>query len=208
MARRMVAWVLRAKKKPRDIFLATATHAHHDHTEGLKVLQELTGCRVALHKQARRLGARRDPEHHLLGRLRERISAFLAIRANDTREPRWAFDVTDWLADGNRLPGGWQVLYTPGHSPDSICLHHARGKVLLAGDTLVSCDGELQLNPFRADEEVMDLNINRLESLRVEMVYPGHGRPRFGQQRFRRALHRQARSAVQRRLRAFFVSAS
>src|SRR5699024_3639041 len=41
------------------------------------------------------------------------------------------------LTDGAWLPGGLQVVATPGHTDDSVCLLHDEGHAILTGDTVL-----------------------------------------------------------------------
>lgn len=50
------------------------------------------------------------------------------------------------LADGEVLPfcGGIQVIFTPGHTPGHISLYLKESKTLIAGDSMVIGNGEIQ----------------------------------------------------------------
>ena len=56
--------------------------------------------------------------------------------------PTCPYEITRWLADGERIELGegesnWlEVLHTPGHTPDSICLWLPAAQLLFAGDTV------------------------------------------------------------------------
>jgi glyoxylase-like metal-dependent hydrolase (beta-lactamase superfamily II) len=82
------------------------------------------------------------------------------------------------LGDGAEFPEapGWQVLLTPGHSDDSICLWHAEGGLLVAGDTLRNYQGG-EWNPLLTDLEAYRRTQARLCALPVTLVCPGHGPP-------------------------------
>ncbi len=64
------------------------------------------------------------------------------------------------------------VLYTPGHSDDSVCLYCAEERVLFSGDTPVqirTAGGSYSRALLRS--------IERLCRLRIDTIYPGHGPP-------------------------------
>ena len=87
------------------------------------------------------------------------------------------------LKDGESLPGhpDWKVVYTPGHTDDSICLHNARHRMLISGDTLINSEGKLVLNPLqRLDERAMKESLEKLKQLEIDTVYPGWGEPLHG----------------------------
>ena len=79
------------------------------------------------------------------------------------------------LADGDELQAGdrvFEVLHTPGHSSDSICLYCHREGVLFAGDTPLlvnSLDGTY--------EETFAAALERICARNVRVIYFGHGAP-------------------------------
>lgn len=208
VARKMADFVMARGESPQRIGLATSTHVHINHVGGLRELQRLTSCEIYLHRQARRLGIvneARSLAFRLLKPFRRDCwrpleSHTRSGKANrSARDYVWPFKVHGWLEHEATLPGGWRVIYTPGHTPDSVCLYHLKRKVLLAGDTLVGLrSGSLIVNPFNADDEVLAMSLLTLGRLRVEVVYPGHGRPAHGEVAYQRALNRQPRAYFQR----------
>ncbi len=84
-------------------------------------------------------------------------------------------DADRTLRDGQRLRCGdsvCEVIYTPGHSNDSICLYCEGGRVLFVGDTPVlirSPDATYAASFVRA--------LERLCARDVETIYFGHGDP-------------------------------
>jgi glyoxylase-like metal-dependent hydrolase (beta-lactamase superfamily II) len=79
------------------------------------------------------------------------------------------------LTDGQTLRCGdrvFEVIYTPGHSSDSVCLYCEKEGVLFAGDApviITSTDGTYEPGFVRALERLCDLD--------VEAIYFGHGSP-------------------------------
>jgi glyoxylase-like metal-dependent hydrolase (beta-lactamase superfamily II) len=83
--------------------------------------------------------------------------------------------VDDLVDDGDMLRMGdrcFDVLHTPGHSNDSICLHCSRDGVLFSGDTPLRVHTP---NGAFISEYVSALE--RMARLHVEMIYSGHDRP-------------------------------
>ncbi len=68
----------------------------------------------------------------------------------------------------------FQVLYTPGHSPGSICLYWQDRKVLLSGDTLFYM-GVGRTDLPGGDSRTLAQSIARLSKLDIEYLVPGHG---------------------------------
>jgi len=82
------------------------------------------------------------------------------------------------LKDGASLKIGdcrFEILHTPCHSRDSICLYCARKGALFTGDTpvIIHSAGGTYENSFL---EAM----NRLCRRDIQTIYPGHGEPIFG----------------------------
>ncbi|MCZ8511800.1 MBL fold metallo-hydrolase [Paenibacillus filicis] len=86
-------------------------------------------------------------------------------------------DVT--LQDGDLLPycGGIRVIFTPGHTPDHICLYHVPSKTLISGDALTSVDGVLMPpNPdFTPDMATALKSVAKLLDYDIETVITYHG---------------------------------
>ena len=84
-------------------------------------------------------------------------------------------DVDELLRDGQIIKAGddqLQVLHTPGHSSDSICLYNFTHRILFSGDT------QLRIHTAGgafAQEYIETLR--RLSTLRIEMIYSGHDEP-------------------------------
>lgn len=66
------------------------------------------------------------------------------------------------------------VYNTPGHSTGSICILTATGE-LFCGDLFTSSTGKPMLNSMMYDKEQGNLSLERLKSLPIQTVYPGHG---------------------------------
>lgn len=92
--------------------------------------------------------------------------------------------VSTWLDDGDEVPGapGWFAVRAPGHTDDSIALHHRERRILASGDAVLSVGGRAWFNPELVDRSAGGLavvreTVERLRALRVSVLLPGHGRP-------------------------------
>lgn len=74
-----------------------------------------------------------------------------------------------WLKIGDRQA---QILYTPGHSNDSVCIYVPDEKVLFSGDTQLS----IKTPGGSYTQEYVDV-LRRLIFLDIETVYSGHDEP-------------------------------
>lgn len=84
-------------------------------------------------------------------------------------------DIDETLRDGQILMAGddqLQVLHTPGHSSDSVCLYNARHRILFSGDT------QLRINtPGGSYTPEYIHSLQRLSHLKIDIIYSGHDEP-------------------------------
>ena len=152
-----------------DISLIINTHTHCDHIGGNQIIQQKSGCDIALHKAGKHF-----------------------IDTQDDWSTWWKyynqeadfFRCTKTLADGDIIaigPHEFQVIYTPGHASDGIVLYNSREKILISSDTLWENDTAVMTLRVEGSMALfhMQESLRRLEALDVRRIYPGHGRP-FG----------------------------
>lgn len=80
--------------------------------------------------------------------------------------------VTDTVHDGEWVRVGdhdAQILHTPGHSDDSICVYVPSVGALFTGDTPVAVH-----TPGGAWPRSLVATLERLRTLRLDVLYPGH----------------------------------
>jgi hydroxyacylglutathione hydrolase len=147
-----------------SISLIVITHAHMDHVGALRVVQERTSARFAIH----------EAEKGLLLSAPMRMLTSLGISPVKSPPPPDRL-----LKDGHRIDIGdlhFQVLYTPGHSSGGICL--AGQGVVFSGDTLFNSGVGRTDFPGMSHERLMRSIHEKLMVLPDEtIVYPGHGPP-------------------------------
>jgi glyoxylase-like metal-dependent hydrolase (beta-lactamase superfamily II) len=85
--------------------------------------------------------------------------------------------VTKWLHDGDRIDLGGstlEVIATPGHTPDSICLFDRANGLLFAGDTY--CPGPIWLYRLETDLKAYGNSVRKLAALQpqVRLVLSAH----------------------------------
>jgi len=135
------------------------THCHFDHTAHVKEIAHMCKAKVAIH-QADATGLFEDAQS---------LSMHFGARS-----PGIAPDIK--LKEGDTI-GGLTVLHTPGHTPGSICLWSGEDKVLISGDTVFT-DGAFGRYDFPGgSRQALEHSLDRLVSLDVEGLYPGHGEP-------------------------------
>ncbi len=101
------------------------------------------------------------------------------VAAHEVEVPRLP-RVDRTLSDGDRLPGGWRVLFVPGKSRGEIALHTEEdGGILLVGDTLIGEPaGQVRLLPDEKIEDKAALleSLRRIAGLEFQTLLVGDGR--------------------------------
>ena len=149
------------------------THGHDDHTGSAAALVALTGARVrgpALDAEViEGRAARTDPklldwEIPLFERLGKVAPA-----------PPVKLDAT--VLGGDRLD--WErpteVIAAPGHTAGSVALFFSEDRVLIAGDAIMSVQGDPRLGAFNVDPDQARSSARRLAQLEPELLCVGHG---------------------------------
>ena len=84
-------------------------------------------------------------------------------------------DVDELVRNGQYIKMGdrfFEVIHTPGHSHDSICLYCSEQKVLFSGDTMVRI-----MSPGGSYTPEFVAALEKLASLDIEVIYGGHDEP-------------------------------
>lgn len=169
------------------------THGHFDHTGALKELANEWNVPVYCHYlELPYLSGKSDypppdatVDHGFMARM-----AWMY--------PKKAIDVSSHLQilppDGSvpHLPG-WNYLYTPGHAPGHVSFFRQRGRVLIAGDAIVTTIQESVLSVltqkkvlsgppkyFTYDWEAAHNSVRHIADLDPDVIASGHGKPLYG----------------------------
>jgi hydroxyacylglutathione hydrolase len=161
--------------EPGDLALVILTHGDFDHIGNAAYLRKTFAARIAMHASDAGMAERGDMfwnrkrGNRLIGVGARLLSGF-------SKADRFTADLT--LEDGTDLSGyglDARVLYLPGHSAGSIGILTAGG-ALFCGDLLEMVD-KPALGSIMDDRQAAEASVQRLSSLEIDMVYPGHGRP-------------------------------
>ena len=144
-------------KNIESVKLVIGTHSHPDHIEAADAFDQQT---------MRAIGKVEFDFCNNGGR-----ELYLMTGCEMPRKP-YSF----YLNEGDLAIGDltFRVILTPGHSPGSLCLYCEEKKLLISGDTLFYMGvGRTDL-PGGSLKQLTD-SINKLASLDIEYLIPGHG---------------------------------
>jgi hydroxyacylglutathione hydrolase len=149
------------------VSLIVSTHTHSDHIGGNRLIQERSGCEIALHWKGKSYMDQKDDwstwwryyDHDA-----EFFSCGMALKEGDT------------LCLG---PHAFQVIDAPGHASDQIVLYNPTQKLLISSDALWEEDMATLTERVEGEDTLMVVRetLHKLAALDVSVVYPGHGKP-------------------------------
>jgi hydroxyacylglutathione hydrolase len=150
-----------------DIRQIINTHCHCDHIGGNRIIQEKSGCDISMHKVGKHFIDTQDDWSTWWKYYNQSADFFTCTRT---------------LEDGEVIdigPHRFKIIHTPGHASDGIVLYNEKEKVLISSDTL--WENDLAVITIRIEGSTalfqMMESLEKLKSLDVNLVCPGHGAP-------------------------------
>ena len=171
------------------------SHGHGDHAGQARRVGAQTGARIVFHHHETRFfgypNASDADRQQLVAWLRRygyaasEIAALIETAATGTRGDRRdeTIQPDQALAGGEVLAIGryrFEVLWTPGHTPGSICLLDRERRILLCGDHILEIvTPNVGLHPLLAENPLPGYleSLRELASQDIDAVLPGHGPP-------------------------------
>lgn len=143
------------------------THCHCDHIGGNRMIQEQSGCDIALHKIGKHFIDTRDN---------------WSTWSKYFNQEAEFFDCKQAIEDGETIdigPYEFKAIHTPGHASDGIVLYNKKHRVLISSDTLWERDMAVMNIRIEGSSAVFRMldSLNRIEGLDATIIYPGHGKP-------------------------------
>ena len=143
------------------------THTHFDHVGALNDLHKLyPEAAIAMSEHS-------NPSTKLI---KEQARSLLGAYYSSTCFSLEDFEVPkpNLLLKDNDTIGPFKVLYTPGHTMDSICLYSPEDNVLFSGDTLF-CGSYGRTDLGGSFQDIKTSIIRLLKLPQDTLVLPGHG---------------------------------
>ncbi len=163
----------------KDLRLIFITHAHLDHYGSAAALRRLTGAAVAIHRadaEAMALGKTPVRSARGFGKLGRLLLRFAEPYLRP--EPTPPDVVLDDDENLHQYGIDAVVVHTPGHTPGSSCLL-VEGRLAFVGDLLTNDDRSVVQRVYADDWSLIPGSLARVQGLRPEWVYSGHGRHRL-----------------------------
>jgi hydroxyacylglutathione hydrolase len=151
----------------REVNLIVGTHSHCDHIGGNREIQDLSECKIAMHKIEKSFMDSGD-DWATWWRYYDQEAEF--------------FQVDISLEEGNHIfldELKLEVIHTPGHGAGMIALYSPEEKFLISSDAV--WDGDLGVLTIRVEGSIAPFlaldSLEKLSTLEVDRIFPGHGPP-------------------------------
>lgn len=192
-------------KEPEQLVALVATHGHTDHVSGFPWLAKESKAPVYFPEKVQDYLRGEEPRHPGLRALLKITPVFFSqpfsfssllelAKASGSAgygPGPFVYPTTPsgFLSDGATVPGApaWKVFSARGHTDDSLCFYNETTRTLLSGDAILTCDGRAWFTPELVDGAAASATEERLRSLRVDYLLPGHGVPLRGKDLLRDA---------------------
>jgi glyoxylase-like metal-dependent hydrolase (beta-lactamase superfamily II) len=162
----------------KEISLIVITHVHYDHVGGLYALKSKSSAPVLIHEKAGKLlkqGYTKMPSG--TGWFSKILSGIGStfVSSRDQFKPvepdiliEDDYDLSSFGIDG-------QVIHTPGHTADSICVI-LEDKYCFTGDTMFNILPHSVFPPFANDQVRLLESWEKIKKYNCEKYFPAHGK--------------------------------
>jgi glyoxylase-like metal-dependent hydrolase (beta-lactamase superfamily II) len=161
--------------KPGDLKLIILTHGDFDHIGNAAYLRKKFGSKIAMHSNDSGMAEKGDMfwNRRKSNIIVKMVAPFFYGFGKSRR-----FTPDFYIGDGfsfSEYGFNAKVISIPGHSSGSIGIMTTGGN-LICGDLFENTD-KPKLNPIMDNLEMANRSIEILKNLKVDIIYPGHGKP-------------------------------
>jgi glyoxylase-like metal-dependent hydrolase (beta-lactamase superfamily II) len=153
------------------------SHTHFDHTGGNAEFSRILDRDTAFTRK------NAEGQSNIYSRdalAPERICGKLPADVQSTSYSVRPFRISEWVKDGERIDLGereLEVIFTPGHTPDSLCLLDRKNSLLFTGDTFYR--GPIYVFTPETDLATYAKSVERIAKLvpDLKLLLPSHNIP-------------------------------
>ncbi len=164
------------------------THLHRDHIGLVNFIRSASGVKVCGHEEASKISRAPDEVEEARGQVLDPLGGgvlfgIFGVLEGCLRGLRPMIRVDRKLRDGDLIPlegSTLEVLWTPGHSGEHICLLEVERRILFTGDHILpSITPHIGLRKLDGSDPLRDYleSLKRIGELEVRLVLSGHGEP-------------------------------
>lgn len=164
---------------PKDIELILLTHGHDDHFGGAKVLREITGAKIAIHKNdVENLRNGNNGKLEPTGKISKLLSKLVNSNKGLKDKGLEPDIIIEDKLDLSKLGIKGEVISTPGHTPGSISIV-LESKEVIVGDLMMAFINKKKPKYPMWATSISEVNesIGRIMGFSPRIIYAGHGGP-------------------------------
>ncbi|MHB1127616.1 MAG: MBL fold metallo-hydrolase [Bacillota bacterium] len=166
------------------------THLHPDHFGLAAQIKELSGAKVTMyHREVSTVGSPAGDYRQMMKKLIKVLTYHGAPHEDmadlhDISGPTPSFwnpvSADETLEDGQKIKAGaytLEVVHTPGHAVEHICLYERKEKILFSGDhVLPIITPNIAINAYSSANPLGDFvhSLEKVSKLDVELALPAH----------------------------------
>lgn len=150
------------------------SHTHNDHVGDNWRFSDIYGMDTAFTRESAK-GSTADAKAEITP---DAICGTLPAGFDAKTYATRPFHITHWLHGGEKIDLGgrvFEVISTPGHTPDSISLWDAQNKLLFTGDMYYP--GPIFLYRPETDLDAYEASIKKMNALGAKLLLPAHNVP-------------------------------
>jgi glyoxylase-like metal-dependent hydrolase (beta-lactamase superfamily II) len=175
-AKRIIKYFDSAGFDVSDINSIVVTHADYDHAGAAAAIQERCGAPVYTGELSARLLVKGKSPDHLIRSVQFVLNTLFRYKPISASAIQVVYNGETVTEDGS-----WQLIATPGHSPDHQSFFSPKHGILFAGDALSTRGNRLRCSPKINTGDMKEARVSAKKLLRLTpaVIACGHGPPMY-----------------------------